>query len=98
MASNLRMIEGEYGFGHEFRFPSGTDLTWITTTRLIVKDGTAEKLNITSNLSISGNKITWDVQSGQTDFNGRRLDSTLILTSATRREEIHFAAVFTAKT
>jgi len=99
MGRDLRITEGEHGFNHEFIFPSGTDLTWITTANLIIKDGTATKLNITTNLTISGVKITWAVQLGQTDFDGRRLDGTFILTGAgPRREEIHFPAMFIKKT
>ncbi len=96
MAGNVRMIEGDYGFNHEFIFPSGTVLTWITTTRFIITDGSTEKLNITTNLSVSDNVITWAVQSGQTDFNGD-FDGVLVLTGATRNEEVHFKVDIIAK-
>ncbi len=89
MAGNMRMTEGDYGFIHEFVFPSGTNLAWVTTTNLIVTDGTTENLNTTANLAINDNVIEWTVQNGQTDFNGD-YDGVLVLTGASRREEIHF--------
>jgi hypothetical protein len=89
MAGNLRLVEGDYGFNHEFIFPSGTDLTWLTSIRLIITDGTTEQLNITSNLTNADNIITWAVQNGQTNFNGD-YDGVLVLTGSTRNEEIHF--------
>jgi len=98
MAADLRFIEGEYGFGHEFIFPSGTDLTWITAINLKIKDGSTSKLNITSDLVASGTKITWSIQNGQTNYTGD-LKGTLILTgSGPRQEEIHFPVNVISKT
>ncbi len=96
MAGNLRMIEGDYGFNHEFVFPSGTDLTWIATIRLIITDGTTPKLNITTNLTKADNVITWAVQITQTDFNGD-FDGVLVLTGGSRNEELHFKVDMIAK-
>jgi hypothetical protein len=97
MAGNMRMVEGDYGFNHEFVFPSGTDLSWANTSiNLIITDGTTEQLNITSNLTKADNIVTWAVQNGQTDFNGD-YDGVLVLTGATRNEEIHFKVDMIAK-
>ena len=96
MAGNLRLTEGDYGFIHEFIFPSGTSLTWITTINLIITDGTTQKLNITTNLTKADNVISWAIQSGQTDFNGD-FDGILVLTGSTRNEEIHFKVDMIAK-
>ena len=96
MAGNMRMVEGDFGFIHEFVFPSGTSLSWVTTIRLIVTDGTTEKLNITSNLVVADNIIEWSVQTAQTDFNGDYA-GILKLSGATRNEEIHFKVDMIAK-
>lgn len=96
MAGNMRIVEGDYGVTHDFVFPSGTNFGWVTTIRLIITDGTTEQLNITSNLSSADNIISWAIQSGQTDFNGD-YDGVLVLTGATRNEEIHFKVDMIAK-
>ena len=90
MTSNLKITEDEYGFTHKFIFPSGTDLTWVTGYRLIIEKNGVDQLNITTNLStILPNIIVWEVQNGQTNFNGK-CDGTLIISSGSRREELHF--------
>jgi hypothetical protein len=96
MAGNMRMIEGDFGFIHEFVFPSGTSLSWVSTINLIVTDGITEKLNIITNLVVADNIIEWSVQSGQTDFDGD-YSGVLKLTGATRNEEIHFKVDLIAK-
>lgn len=96
MAGNMRMIEGEYGFAHQFVFPSGTDLSWVTGQQLIVQGETTTPLDITSNMTIADNIVTWNVQSGQTNFNGDYA-GVLVLTGATRREEFHFDVDMIAK-
>jgi len=94
MTANLKITESEYGFNHKFIFPVNTDLTWISGFRLIINDKTGDKLNITSGLSVTQpNIISWAVQNGQTNYNGR-YNGILILTSGSRREEIHFNADF----
>jgi hypothetical protein len=96
MAGNMRMVEGDYGFIHEFVFPSGTNLAWASTITLIVTDGTTELLNTTANMTINDNVIEWTVQNGQTDYNGD-YDGVLVLTGATRNEELHFNVDMIAK-
>jgi len=89
MAKNLRFIEGNYGYNHEFVFPSGYNLSWVTGFQLRIFDDSGNALNITTNMSAAGNIVTWAVQNTQTDFNGD-YQGVLKITGASRSEEYHF--------
>jgi len=76
MSSTLKFIEGEKGFIHTFNVKNedGSDgnLTNFTNVRLIIFDEIADvaKLDITTDLTIVGSTVEWDIQAGQTDYNG----------------------------
>jgi len=102
MASKvLRFIEGEHGFNHKFNAKNedGTaaSLTSFTGARLLIMDGSTSKLDITSNLTINTNDVTWAVQSGQTDYNGRFLAVLHLTSSGVLEKTFQFDVIATPK-
>ena len=72
----LSFTEGEHGFDHTFHAfnedKTVANLASFTAVRLVIKDEVTdtEKLNITTDLTISSPDVVWAIQNGQTDFNG----------------------------
>ena len=103
MASQtLKFTEGER-FVHDFNVKkedgSNADLSSFTTVRLIIFDEKAKaaKLNITSNLTIVGSVVQWDMQANQTDYNGNFI-SVLHFTAANILEKtFQFPTIVTKK-
>lgn len=83
---DVEFIKGEFGDNYTFTIKNddGTDadISWATAVQLIIEDlDGVEKLNITTNLSISTPNVIWAMQSGQTDYDGD-IEVQVILTNS----------------
>lgn len=97
---DVEFVEGEFGDTYTFRIKNddGTDadITGYDAVRLVIEtlEG-VEKLNITTNLTLSSPNVLWAMQSGQTDYQGEHV-AQIILTDSTpaRNKKVKVFTVF----